>query len=336
MIRRAFVVGAVIATCGCGGEAPPFDELPLRDSLLADSRALAALPREARARLAARFEEERTSPTSPFDVQGTTGAETATRAIDDARERQGLDALVAYSIAGSRAVAYTDVVAEGERPARSVVVEGEVPRDTEAMELRALEGRAGHIVEALRESSHASHVVRVNGWPTGVAVIGDTVYVNGAWLTALAPDLGGAVVDPYTPIPQGTTPVPGVFVNQGGASDAGTRRDASTTPTPGPSTSTSPSSGCGCSSCGCSSCDCSSCTGSSCDHAFDGCSKIDSGSSSSSGRSCGSGSGSACGSGSGGRTCSTAPPARTAWGVSRLVAMLAPLAGLLALSRRRR
>ena len=200
------------------------------------------------------------------------------------------------------------------------MVEGEVPRDTEALEVHALEGRAGHIVEALRESAHASHVVRVNGWPTGVAVIGDTVYVNGAWLTALAPDPGGVNVDPYTAVPQGTTPVPGVFVNQGGASDAGTTRDASTTP--GPSTSSSPSSGCGCSSCGCSSCDCSGCN-----KPLDtGCDRTD----------WGSGCKDPCAGSSGSRTCSTAPPARTAWGVSRLVAMLAPLAGLLALSRRRR
>jgi len=40
------------------------------------------------------------------------------------------------------------------------------------------------------KASRASHLRRVTGWPTGAVAVGDTVYVNAAWLVALAPGGG--------------------------------------------------------------------------------------------------------------------------------------------------
>ncbi len=331
MVRRSLVLGWAVVALGCGAEAPPFEALPLRDSLLTDGRAIASLPRDARARLAARFEDARTAPASPAAAPAAASPEAATRAVDEAREDQGQDALVAYALEGGRVVAYVSAVPEEAHPARELTVEGDVPPETEAMEARSLAGRAGRIVEALRESSRAAHVVRVNGWPAAVAVVGDTVYVNGAWLVALAPEAEGAVVGPTVHFPAGPTEARGGTTNQG-SGDGGTAQDASTPP-PGPSpaplvnptcTGGGPS-GCDrCSGSGCSGSDCSSGCGGS------GCKGSSCSGSSCSGSSCG---GSSCGSSS--RTCSATPASDAAWGVSRLLALLAPLAFVLARSRPR-
>src|SRR5687768_14737658 len=54
---------AVLACLGasCGGMDPPLDELPLRDALSAQPEVIAALPPEARRRLAGRLEAARAS-----------------------------------------------------------------------------------------------------------------------------------------------------------------------------------------------------------------------------------------------------------------------------------
>src|SRR5262249_15739355 len=80
----------------CAGEAPPFDELPLRDALGADPEVIAALPREAERGLADRFESTRKRQSEAEEMQpdgrGTPAAEV--RDADVAREARGEDALV--------------------------------------------------------------------------------------------------------------------------------------------------------------------------------------------------------------------------------------------------
>src|SRR5262249_30852738 len=53
--------------------------------------------------------------------------------------------------------------------------------------MRALEGDAGRTVRAAMLASHATRLVRVVGWPAALVAEGDAVYVNAAWLVAVAP-----------------------------------------------------------------------------------------------------------------------------------------------------
>src|SRR5207248_1096174 len=59
------------------------------------------------------------------------------------------------------------------------------------LEARALAGEAGASLRALVRAAGARRLERVEGWPIGAVAIGDTVYVNAAWLVALAPETDG-------------------------------------------------------------------------------------------------------------------------------------------------
>lgn len=305
---------------GCGGELPPYDELPLRDTLLADSRAIATLAPDARARLAARFEAARTGGALTVQAPGEALPAPLVRAVDAPREQANQDALVAYSVRGMQATVYHAEVAADAHPTGRLTVTGEPPAETEALEARALGGRAGAIVEALQRASGASQLVRVNGWPVGVVVVGDGVYINGAWLAAMAPEEPAAMQPPLS-LPQGAGPGPGAFANNpGGPADAGAETDAGTTPTPPGSGSGSSGSGCGpCCSCNtaCERDACRTATGER--SGRDGC------------ESC-----SGCRSCSGG-SCAVTPenPVDPWWSASRLLGLLAPLGFVLWRARRK-
>ncbi|HXI60760.1 MAG TPA: hypothetical protein VNO55_32085, partial [Polyangia bacterium] len=60
---------------------------------------------------------------------------------------------------------------------------------------------------SLAGASGARHLRRVSGWPIGAIAVRDTIYVNAAWLVALAPPSGGgpdAGADATVPAPTGT------------------------------------------------------------------------------------------------------------------------------------
>jgi hypothetical protein len=180
-----------LSLAACAADAPPFDELPLRDTLSADPEVIAILPDDARRSLAERLEQARRDTPESEEVRPgeRTILAAEVRDADLAREARGDDALVLEAIeprAGAvvvRALRLDDVSACAELPPLEGTPPG--PKTAEA-EAAALDGRAGAVLAAIVERAGARQLVRAPGWPVGAAVAGDTVFVNPSWLVALA------------------------------------------------------------------------------------------------------------------------------------------------------
>src|SRR5262249_31004835 len=148
----------------CADEAPPFDDLPLRDALGADPEVIAALPREAERALGERFESTRKGESEAEEVQpdasGTPAA--LVRDADAAREERGEDALVAAILspeAGS-VVVRPRRLEDAAAPLALPPLLGQPPSaSTAEAEAQALAGRAGAIVAALVEHAGAKQMV---------------------------------------------------------------------------------------------------------------------------------------------------------------------------------
>jgi hypothetical protein len=346
---------------GCD-QSPPLDELSLREALGAEPRAIAALPVEARRRLAERFEAARAQVERPSmlraDVRAPSPAGELVRALDGARTRDGRDALTVYALGAEEGTLHVAPLSAGalvpadDLPADSSL--GPLPdSSTRELEQRALDGRAGSVVRALVRAAGASRLERVIGWPAAAAAVGDTVYVNAAWLVALAAlddDADGgapAFVEHasaraaarssapsavrWTPsAPRAPAPAGATFATGDTPVDMS---PTSTTPPPGSPPSAPPPDSCGdgCdSAAGCASAGAgSSCDSSSCDSSSSDSSSCDSSSSDSS---C-SGDASSCG-GAGDCNCSTAHRPRRPR-LATLIWLLLPLCYLAAARRRR-
>ncbi len=176
-----------ITVAGCSGGGPPLDELPLRDALRAEPEVVAALPDDVRARLASRLQAVGAGDTAsdPVDTGAVAPALLVTEA-DTARAHRSADALVVGLVGGGAAQAMP-AGAQATALAALPPIEGLVATSTAALETRALAGAAGAAVGELMAASGATRLERVVGWPVAAVAIGDTVYVNGAWLVALAP-----------------------------------------------------------------------------------------------------------------------------------------------------
>ncbi len=204
----------LVTIAGCAPAAPPFGELPLRDALRADPEVVAALPDGERGRLAARFQAAAAADTAadavdqagtlegllgapattpPGDAQlrqgETAGAPAAlVDGLDRARQRRSADALVIGVVAGGEAQALPAGTQAGAVDAAALPpIDGGVAAATADLEARALAGAAGASLRELLAASHARRIERVVGWPAAAVTVGDTVYVNGAWLVAMAP-----------------------------------------------------------------------------------------------------------------------------------------------------
>jgi hypothetical protein len=175
-----------ITTVGCAG-GPPLDELPLRDALRAEPDVVAALPDDARARLAARFQAEGAGDTASDPVEaGALAASPLVAQADVARQHRSADALVIGLVGGGAAQA----LPAGSQAAVTAALpplEGPVATSTADLESRALAGVAGASLRELLAASRATRLERVVGWPVAAVAIGDTIYVNAAWLAAVAP-----------------------------------------------------------------------------------------------------------------------------------------------------
>jgi len=177
----------VITLGGCGSGAPPFDELPLRDTLRADPSAVAALSDEARLRLAARFQSAGAVDTGADPVEAGAPTAAAVAQVDVARQHRSADALVIGTIGGGAAQALPAGTQRGGGVEPLPALEGEAATSTAELEARALAGVAGASLRELLAASHARRIERVTGWPVAAVTVGDTAYVNGAWLVAMAP-----------------------------------------------------------------------------------------------------------------------------------------------------
>jgi len=175
---------ATLILVGCGDGTPPLDELPLRDTLRADPAVVAALGDSARQRLAARFEAAVTEDATSDAVADRPTPASEVTSLDEARVRRDADALVVGTI-GDGVARPVALGADAQTPLPEL--EGEVATTTAALEARALDGAAGARLRALMTVSGARRLERVVGWPAGAVAIGETIYVDAAWLVALAP-----------------------------------------------------------------------------------------------------------------------------------------------------
>lgn len=182
---------AALPLGNCGTAEPPLDQLELRDALLSEPTVIAGLPREAQQRLAGRFWA---AVALPEPVQSMPPAEASTpeqhlRRLDAQRQQRGQDAFLIGSL-GRDAAAET--LRPFYRPARSSPsvplppLAGPPSTATQALEARALAGRAGAAIEDLRNVSGAMQLERVTGWPTAVLAMDDKIYINATWLIAVA------------------------------------------------------------------------------------------------------------------------------------------------------
>jgi len=191
--RLAYAAPCLLLAAACGEIAPPLDQLPLRDTLRADPQVVAALDDGARQNLADRLLLMRGGEIGDdaVDDPAAPPAELVAR-LDRARERRGLDALVAGAIEGSSVVPARPEVTANQMPLPPLEIgPAPAPAPTLEIESRALAGRAGIELGALLARSGAHHLQRVVGWPIGAIAIGDRIYVNAAWLVALAPGQPG-------------------------------------------------------------------------------------------------------------------------------------------------
>lgn len=184
-LRWGWLLFAVVAV-GCAAGAPPLDELPLRDTLRADPEVVSDLAQDARARLAARFQTAGARDTTSDPVEtGASSPALVVAQIDVSRQHRSADALVAGLVGGGAAQAVA--LGSDSRSGTLPPLEGMAATTTAAMETRALEGPAGASLRELVATSRAWRMERVTGWPVAAIAVGDTVYVNGAWLVAMAP-----------------------------------------------------------------------------------------------------------------------------------------------------
>ncbi|MEZ4309858.1 MAG: hypothetical protein R3F14_17610 [Polyangiaceae bacterium] len=191
---------------------PPFDDLSLRDLLRADPRVIASLPKEVRAdlgdRLQAPLAPEDSAPvvvTAPTDL----AAASLLYKVDALREADEKDAIVLASLhrEGSEVFLFPlSIAAEDPAPPERLWLDSEPDPDTGDLEQKALDGKAGAVLHAMGVHPADTRLVRVTGTPSGALLAGDEVFVNAAWLVALAGD--GEPPPPALPPPGGPGPKP--------------------------------------------------------------------------------------------------------------------------------
>ena len=179
---RRFVL-AVIVLAACGKEREPYAALPLRETLLADPRDVAAMPVNERTLLRARFVTALADSAAASD-RHEEGAIDAVFAHDEER-RDRDSALGVVALAPSFA---EDAVRFDPAGSGSVAL-AEDPLATPevaALEARALSGAAGALIADVAARAGVTTIERMRQVPAAYVVSGDRVRVNVAWLVAMA------------------------------------------------------------------------------------------------------------------------------------------------------
>lgn len=186
---------------GCGEAAPPYDVLPLRDTLQATPEVIAALPLETRREIARRFQEENpgevdvTEVPSPRDL----GLDSIALTIDETRDALDQDALILGDVETNeeKIIVHLQDIEESTlgaiAPMEPLVWRGLPDAPTASVEEAALRGRAGQWLQEMSKRSGSSEWVRITHLPLGVWTKNEKLYVNASWLVAMASLDEGAV-----------------------------------------------------------------------------------------------------------------------------------------------
>lgn len=178
---------------GCGQDAPPYGDLPLRDALRASPDVIAGLSYDTRRDLALRLDnaalEQETEST--LTVAENASIDALADVADEAREDLEIDALVIGEVLPeAQNVRLRSEDIDAPTLERSVVgpifLQGARSPSTQALEDVALRGRAGKWLRALSGRTGAIRMVRTTGLPMGAWTYKDTLYVNASWLVAMS------------------------------------------------------------------------------------------------------------------------------------------------------
>jgi len=178
---------------GCGQDAPPFEELPLRDALKAAPEAVATLPFETRRELATRLDAAALEQDGKTQIEFVEVAtiDALARGADDVREEMEQDALVVGEILSqpNEFVVRAENVDEASLDRMAVgpiVLRGLPGTETAPFEDAALRGRAGKWLRQLSARAGTTQMVRTTGLPFGAWAFDETLYVNASWLVAMS------------------------------------------------------------------------------------------------------------------------------------------------------
>jgi hypothetical protein len=185
--------GAALWLVGCGQDAPPYDDLPLRDALRASPEVVASMSLDTRRELALRLDAAglEGDDAVKLGLPETVTIDTLARVADEAREDEGHDALIVGEIVSQA----NDFVVRGENIpedalGRAVVgpifLRGRPGAQTALLEDAALRGRAGKWLRELSGRTETEKMVRTTGVPFGAWAFDDTLYVNASWLVAMS------------------------------------------------------------------------------------------------------------------------------------------------------
>jgi hypothetical protein len=190
---KAAWIPAVLLLAGCGQDAPPYDDLPLRDALRATPEVVAGLSFETRHELAERLDAagRNDDGTMTFGLPETVTIDTLARVADEAREDQEQDALIVGEIVAqpsdfSLRSENIDEETLGRVVVGPIFLRGRPGAQTVPLEDVALRGRAGKWLRELSGRAHTKQMVRTTGLPLGAWAFEDTLYVNASWLVAMA------------------------------------------------------------------------------------------------------------------------------------------------------
>lgn len=175
-MKRAIIF---LFVAGCGAEHPPLAALPLRETLLADPRDVAALPVGDRAVLRARFVRELTMARAAVDAHEERGLDVV-YAHDTERERAGRDSALALEIGDRRVIEIAAAYDPDARANLEAPLRDDVSPEVAVLVTRALRGPAGALLAGYDQ------ILLGERLPAAYVIDGDTVQANAAWLVAMA------------------------------------------------------------------------------------------------------------------------------------------------------
>ncbi len=190
---RTTWIATTLVLVGCGQDAPPYDDLPLRDALRAAPEVVASLSFENRQDLARRLDAAGFAEdgATTLDLPDTVTIDSLSRVADEVREDQGHDALIVGEVVAEP----SEFVVHGENIddetlerliVGPIVLRGRPGAQTAPFEETALRGRAGKWLRELSGRTNAKTMVRTTGLPFGAWAFEDKLYVNASWLVAMS------------------------------------------------------------------------------------------------------------------------------------------------------
>jgi len=205
---KALLIALAGVIAGCGEEAPPYENLPLRDALRAAPEVVVTLSDDARRELAFRLQDaEEVEPETVVFAPKTLDLDVLVTSADAVREASSKDAVMFGEIVATEGHGLFEIQAKADSDiddSKPLDLRGKASDAAGPFEEAALRGAAGKTLRSFVEQTHAKSVVRMTGLPVAAVAWKDQVYVNETWLVAMSA-LENECVVPIVPNTGGTT-----------------------------------------------------------------------------------------------------------------------------------